>query len=276
MRVFLFVNPHARRGRQLGASVRAALVRRGLELVEDSHRIAEVDAIVVAGGDGSFARWIGAALELGLPMGLVPLGTFNDLARTLGIPLDVDGACAAIAGARTRTIDVARVNGSYYVNEASIGLSSRIARLQKERDKQRLGFLAIALSVMAAVRHMRPFHATVAHDGRLEQIKTVQLTVANSNHFGGFITVAGAAIDDGWLDLYSVEIGSWLEAIRVAAAIAAGKWQGGRAVSTYRAKSFEIGTHRPHRITADGESAGKTPARFQVLRKALAVFVPAS
>jgi diacylglycerol kinase (ATP) len=274
MRALLAINPHARRGRELGESVRFELMRRGLELVEDARRLAEIDAIVVAGGDGSFARWIEPALELGVPMGLVPLGTFNDLARTLAIPLDVEGACAVIAGGMTRTIDVARVNLSYYVNEASIGLSSRITRLQKERDKQRLGLLAIALSAFGAVRHMRPFHATIGYDGRFEDVKTVQLTVANSNHFGGFITVDDAAIDDGWLDLYSVEINGFLEAIRVVGAIAAGKRQGERAVRSCRAAAFDVATRRPQRITADGEPAGTTPARFEVLRQALRVFVP--
>jgi len=274
MKALLAVNPHSRLGRRLGERVRGELRRRGIELIEDARRLGEVDAIVVAGGDGSFARWIERALARGVPMGLVPLGTFNDLARTLAIPLDVEGACEVIARGVARAIDVARVNGTYYVSEASVGVSSRVARLQRERDKQRLGLLAIVVSALGAVRHMRPFHAEIGYEGKVERVKTIQLTVANSNHFGGVITVADAAIDDGWLDLYSVEIGTLVEAIQVAGAIAAGRRQGERALRAYRAAAFEVVTRRPHRITADGEPAGSTPARFEVLPKALRVFAP--
>ncbi|MFY9718023.1 MAG: diacylglycerol kinase family protein, partial [Candidatus Cybelea sp.] len=130
MRVRLIVNPRSRRGRGAEESVRAQLARNGVECVA-ADTPAPVEAIVVAGGDGTFVRYIARALELDVPLGLVPLGTFNDLARTLAIPLDIAGACEVIASGKTRCIDVARVNGVYYVNEASIGLSSRIARVQK-------------------------------------------------------------------------------------------------------------------------------------------------
>ncbi len=253
--------------------MRAQLCAQGIEVVDPS-RDGPFDALVVAGGDGTLARAIGTALERRVPIGIVPLGTFNDLARTLGIPFDIERACAIVASARTRAIDVARVNGAYYVNEASIGLSSRLTRLQKTEDKQRFGFLAIVASAFGAFRHLRPFHAAVLFDGRRECFKTVQLTVANSNHFGGLITVADAAIDDGWLDLYSVDIDRLRSVVPVVATMLSRKRQSADGVRTYRAAAFTVETNRPRRITADGEPAGTTPARFELLRNALRVYVP--
>ena len=234
-----------------------------------------LDAIVVAGGDGTFARAIGTALAFGVPIGLVPLGTFNDLARTLAIPLDVEGACAVIAGGRPRTIDVARVNGAYYVTEASIGVSSRLTRLQKTRDKQRFGLLAVLRRArLRAVRYLRPFYAEIAYDGSEVRLSTVQLTVANSNHFGGFITVADAAIDDGWLDLYSVEIEDSRERLGSSARLLSGK----RRVARKRAHASLHRLQRRHDAPAahhrrrgarrDDSGAIRDPAQ------ALRVFVP--
>ena len=274
MRLLLVVNPQSRRGRQLGDAVRSELLRLGCAVAADGDPPHEIDAIVAAGGDGTLVCLIGRALELGVPVGLVPLGTFNDLARSLAIPLDVAGACAVIASGRTRTIDVAHVNGAYYVNEASMGISSRLARLQTPADKQRLGFIAVVMSAFQALRHSRSFHAEVAYDGKRERFRAVQLTVANSNRFGGFVTVDDAAIDDGWLYLYAVEIKNVLQVFSVVHAMMLGRRKPARGLRTYRAKAFQVQTHRPHRITADGEPAGETPAHFKVEPKALRIFVP--
>ncbi len=271
MRARLVVNPQSRRGREIGDETRAALRRLGVEIVDSA---TAADAIVVVGGDGTVAGEIPKALELDVPIGLVPAGTFNDLARSLAIPHDVQGACEAIAGARTRAIDVAHVNGAYYATEASIGISSRLARLQKASDKQRFGALAIVASALQAVRYARTFHVEIAYDGKRLRFKTLQLTVANSEHFGGLVTVEGASIDDGWLDLYSVEIEGIVQMLSVTAAIVTGKRRHARGLRSYRAQAFDVFTHRPHRITADGEPAGTTPARFSLAPHALRVFVP--
>jgi diacylglycerol kinase (ATP) len=273
VRALLVVNPTARQGHVLGDAVREELRRRGVEIVDDESAIG-IDAIVVAGGDGTVTREVPRALALGVPIGLVPLGTFNDLARTLAIPLDVDGACAVIAAGRARTIDAARVNGVFFLTEASIGISSRLARLQKTQDKKRFGLVAIAASVLLTAQHARSFHAEIAYDGRRLNLRSVQLTVANSQRFGGFITVDDAAIDDGWLDLYSIEVNGLIQFYSVLAAVAAGRRQSSPGLCTFRSTAFDIRTRRQHRISADGEPAGTTPARFEILPRALRVFVP--
>src|SRR5690606_242827 len=90
------------------------------------HR-AEVDCVIVAGGDGSVNTALGALMETGLPLGVVPLGTASDFARTLGIPPDVGGACDVIAGGLAHRVDVGCVNGQYFLNASSLGLSVWIA-----------------------------------------------------------------------------------------------------------------------------------------------------
>jgi diacylglycerol kinase (ATP) len=279
VRALLVVNPNARRGRELQALLHRELERHGIDVVRELGEPSPggspgVDAIVAAGGDGTLVHVIRRAMAYDVPVGLIPLGTFNELARTLGIPLDVSGACATIAAGHQRTIDVATVNGMYYLNEASIGISSRIARLQLPENKQRFGALAVLATALQAFVHSRPIGVEIVHDGGADRFKTVQLTVANSHRFGGFFYVADAAIDDGWLDLYSVEIDGVSEAFSVARAILSGKRQSVPGLRAYRSVAFDVITKRRHRITADGEPAGRTPARFEIIPKALRVFTP--
>lgn len=273
MRVRLVVNPNSRRGRQYGEAVRAALQHNGVEIA-GSDATGSIDAIVVAGGDGTLSHCIAEALARRVPVGLVPLGTFNDLARSLAIPHDVEAACAVIAAGRTRAIDVASVNGFSYLTEASIGLSSRVARLMKPEERRRFGLGAILLALFRALAHVRPFHVEITRNGAIETIRTVQVTVANSYAFGGFITVDDAALDDGLLDCYIVEALGWIPLTTVLRAVMGRRRPQGGGVRSFRAAELRIVTHRPRRLTADGEPAGYTPADFTVLPQRLEIFVP--
>ncbi len=273
----LVINMRSRRGAQAAPEVRAALHDSGVEFVEEGWPddiAGDADCIVAAGGDGTLLSAIGLALERDLPLGMIPLGTFNELARTLRVPVDVRGAVDIIARRHEQAIDVGRVNGHYFVNESSIGVSSRISRLQTPELKQRFGFLGVLATAVQAFRHARPIHAEVVHAGGTEHLRTIQLTIANSYRFGGFLSVSDAAIDDGWLDLYSVDIKNAWEAFAVGRAILGGRRSNVPGLRTLRGKRFEVRTPHAHHITADAEPAGKTPATFEILPKALRVFVP--
>lgn len=272
MRALLIINPRSRRGQEYAEQVRKELAGCGLEFTEDEND--PVEAVVAGGGDGTIIRAVGMAIERNVPLGIIPLGTFNDLARTLGIPLDVEEACASIGAGKLRRIDVGRVNGSYFVNEASIGLSTRIARKQTPELKRRFGWLAIVGTTFDTLRESRPFHIAVEHDGVTERSLTVQVTVANSHHFGGVVEVPDASIDDAQLDLFSVEVRSWFGVLPILRAIAARRFTEAPGVRHRRGAAFTVKTRRPHHITTDGEPAGFTPATFEVLPGAVQIYVP--
>ncbi|HKU67083.1 MAG TPA: YegS/Rv2252/BmrU family lipid kinase [Candidatus Baltobacteraceae bacterium] len=272
MRALLVLNERSRLGLREGPAVSRSLERCGIECVRDAQ--APVQAVIAAGGDGTVIGTIPLALAREVPLGIVPLGTFNDLARTVGVPPAVERACEVIAGGRTRAIDLGCVNGTYFVNEASIGVSARIARRQTPQVKQRFGVFGVVSTTLQTLRDVRPFFAEIVHDGTAEQCRTVQITVANNARFGGVIERADAAIDDGWLDLYSVEPRNWLGAFALVRKIVLRDPSSGEGLRTRRSTRFEIRTHHPHHVSADGEPAGLTPAAFEVLPKALRLFVP--
>jgi diacylglycerol kinase (ATP) len=273
MRALLVLNERSRRGREDGARVCEAL--ENCEIIcERSASASAFDAVIAAGGDGTVIRAVPLALELGVPLGIVPLGTFNDLARALGIPLDIAQACAAIAAGKRRRIDLGTVNGVYFVNEASVGISTRAARSQTPAVKRRFGALGVLWSGIRAIARSRPFVVELQYDGKQERFRTVQLTVANSARFGGIIERPDAAIDDGWLDLYSLEVERWTQAIAILRKILRRDATPGEGLRTRRSRRFDVRTQRAHHVTADGEPAGMTPARFDMLPQALDVLIP--
>ncbi len=273
MRARLILNEHSRLGARDGALVCRCLAQAGIECERDGDA-KDVAAIIAAGGDGTVISAVGAAMERGVPLGIVPLGTFNDLARAMRVPMDVSEACACIGSGSTRRIDVGKVNGVFFVNEASIGLSTRIARRQTPQIKRRFGALGIVSTTLQTLHQTRPFLVDLDYDGRRETFRTVQLTVANGARFGGVFERDDAAIDDGRLDLYSIEVENWLQGLRVLRKIARGDPSTGEGLRTRRSTAFTVRTRRAHHIAADGEPAGRTPATFEVIPNAIDIFVP--
>jgi diacylglycerol kinase (ATP) len=280
------VNAHSRRGEDALEQASAALNARGHDvMVADTQSAKDVspaigehagriDVVVVGGGDGSLIAAIDGIRKVNVPLVILPLGTINELARTLELPFEVDAACALVDDGRLRPLDVGRANGVWFFNEASIGLSTHVAREQTGDLKSRWGMLAIPIATLRALRHMRPHRLTVNWDGQRRTFRTVQLTVANSYRFGGVVENADAAIDDGWLDLYSIDIRRPWDAFEVVGAVAAKRFPASRNVTTIRSTSFRVSSRRPHRVTADGEEAGMTPVEFTVVPRALSVLVP--
>ncbi|MCE9522408.1 MAG: lipid kinase [Alphaproteobacteria bacterium] len=287
-RALVLVNPNARSG---GAPLDQALKifeRGGIEVsIEQFASAAEVspdivrrrkgiDLVVVCGGDGTVNAAAHGLVETGLPAGILPMGTANDLARTLNIPLNPSEAAAVIVAGHTRRLDVGDVNGHLFFNVASLGLSADIARGLSREAKRRWGRFSYALAAMKALLSARPFGAVIAMKTGDVRVKTLQIAVGNGRHYGGgSIVEASAAIDDGHLDLYSLEVsGVWKLALMLPAFRRGvhGAW---REVRTARCTEFEIRTRRPRPINTDGDLVTFTPARFTIRRSAVAMFAPA-
>jgi YegS/Rv2252/BmrU family lipid kinase len=280
-------NPAARRGDRDLEPARRRLVAAGFELREIAptrrddvatavlaHRGC-VEAVVVAGGDGSLNAAAPALVASELPLGIIPLGTANDLARTLAIPSDPAAAADVVVRGRTTALDLGSVNGRPFFNVASIGLSAELARTLTSDEKRRWGRLGYASAGLRVLARARPFHARISHAGVTAEVVTLQVAVGNGRHYGGGNVVAArAAIDDGRLDLYSLEFKNVWKLALMLRAFRQGVHGAWREVRTLRGVAFDVATRRPRSVNADGELITKTPAHFRVHPAALRVFVP--
>ncbi len=286
-RALLLINRKARQAEQLLDEVAACLRATGVEVIEESsaqpRRLSDlirryrdrVHLVVIGGGDGTLNGAADGLVETQLPLGIIPLGTANDLARTLGLPAEPAAACAVIRDGHLRRIDVGRVNDKHFFNVASVGLSTAIAQRLTRQAKSRWGVLAYGLTALQALWQSRPFRAEIRTATERVRVRSVQIAVGNGRYYGGgMIIAADAAIDDCRLDLYSIEIRRWWQVLPLLPGLRRGELQPHRLVRTMRGQTFDVITHHPRPVNTDGELTTHTPARFRVVPAAMSVFVP--
>ncbi len=285
-RALLMVNPHSRHGQADLAEVEGVL-RGGFRLQVATPRGAQamraavldqargLDLVIVGGGDGSLNCTLPALLSTGLPLAVLPLGTANDLARTLNIPDDPVAAARLILQGTPRPVDVGLVNGHPFLNVASLGLSVRVARGLTTHLKRRYGLVGYGLQVLRALREARPFMADILAHGRHQRLRVIQIAVGNGRHYGGGMTVAEQArIDDARLDLYAIEPMSVVRLAALLPALRQGRQAERDGVLALRDTAFDIHTDRRLAVNTDGEVTTCTPARFRLLPRALRVMTP--
>ncbi|MDQ6432661.1 lipid kinase [Mesorhizobium sp. LHD-90] len=286
-RALLVVNPRARRGTGSIAAAVDRLEAAGLDVREvkagEQHKIDDViraeakscDLVIVGGGDGTLNAAAPALVETGLPLGVLPLGTANDFARTVSIPPDLQKAADIIAAGNLRDIDLGEVNGHLFFNVASIGFSAELAAELTQHAKKRWGVLGYAVVAARILLRSRLFTAHIDHDGTTEHIHTMQVSVGNGRYYGGGMTVEETATaDDGKLDVYSLEVDHWWRLLALLPALrkgTQGQWDDVRAFPT---TEVTIRTRRRRAVNTDGELSTYTPAHFSIRPKAIPVFAP--
>ncbi|HEX5609383.1 MAG TPA: diacylglycerol kinase family protein [Solirubrobacterales bacterium] len=289
MPLALLVNPSSAGGRALKLlpQVEAALDARravfrvqrtkGLEHgVEQALRAVEAGEVpVVMSGDGLVGAVGGAMAGAETPLGLIPSGRGNDLARVLEIPDEPEAAVAAILAGHTRTIDVGEANGKRFLGIVSVGFDSEASRVANETH-----FLGGSLVyVYAAVRTLvgwKPARFTVAVGEERIRLSGYSVSVANNRAYGGGMFVApNAELDDGEFDIVAVgEVSKW-KFVSNLPKVFKGTHVEADEVQVFRASHLELSASRPFPVYADGEHLTDLPASLRVLPQALSVIVPA-
>jgi YegS/Rv2252/BmrU family lipid kinase len=288
MPLALLVNPASAHGRtlkllpQLEQELDARRIpfrverTRGLEDgVERALHAAEADEIpVVVSGDGLIGAIGGALAGSEVPLGIVPGGRGNDLARVLGIPAEPDAAVAMLAAGQTRRIDVGEVNGKRFLGIVSVGFDSEANRLANETAWLR-GNLVYAYAGVRTLLGWKPARFTVRVGEQRERFTGYSVSVANSKAFGGGMLIApDADLADGEFDVVTVgEVGK-LRFLGNLPKVFKGTHVEEDEVRVFRASRLELSASRPFPVYADGEHLTDLPATLRILPQALSVIVP--
>ncbi len=300
----LLVNTAARQGAEAFERARKYLAALGLPLVEaravdapdQLERLvrAAMDAgvrrVVIGGGDGSLSAAAHELWKQPVKLGVLPLGTCNDFARSLGLPLDLEEACRAVAGNTTRRVDLGVAGGRVFLNAASVGLSSAVTRRVNDDLKRRIGRGAFAVAAAAEAVGHRPFRTILTTPEGVDDVEAHMVVVGNGRfHGGGQLVAPDASHDDRRLDVYVIQSvqrpggeGETPEKLRdlwnlmqVAVKLRRGTHLEHEAVLHRRVRSVKLETDPPQEVDLDGELWGQTPTRFEVKPAALEVLVPA-
>jgi diacylglycerol kinase family enzyme len=234
------------------------------------------DRIVVAGGDGSVGPAAEVAAGAGVPLAVVPTGTANDFARSLGLPLDIGEACALAASpaAHERPVDVARADGRPFVNAASAGLSV-VAATRARPLKPSLGPLAYAIGAVRAGLTARPLACRAVVDGDLLfDGRAWQVIVAGTGAFGGGSEVEEADAADRLLDVAVLEAGPRPGLVRRAWGMRRGGLVEQPGVIHGRGRVVEVAGDAVGDFNVDGEVCTLRPARFETGRERVRVICP--
>jgi diacylglycerol kinase (ATP) len=210
------------------------------------------------------------------PVGILPLGTANDLARGLGIPLEPVQAAQIVIDGRTRVVDLGVANSEWFFNAAGIGLGPALTRKLVPSEKASLGVLAYLRALLRTVRNHSAFRTELDIDGQRIVLRLLQLTVVNGKYYGG--GMAGrpdARIDDGMLDIVAIKAMSPWQLVKHAPALRRGPAKPTPRIFTCRARHVRVATRRPMDVSTDGELTTRTPVTFLVKRRMLRVFVSA-
>ena len=284
----LVLNPHSRRGDDSDVHAAIAVLEKiGLHLIKvapdgrdkvaqaiEAHRD-HVDRVIVAGGDGSINSVIDTLYTNRLALAILPLGTANDLARTLGISENLAEACTTIIENHRSRMDLGVVNDCYFCNVANIGLGTRITQELTSEVKKQWGILSYLKALFTAFSGTRTFRATLTIDEHEYRLRSIQIAVGNGRYYGGGNVIdENAWIDDGLLSLYCLKPLTFRELLFLAPLLRSGSYNQERRIFNKTGKHIDIRTSQSMQVHADGEPLTQTPATFTVIKNALEVVVP--
>lgn len=288
-RAALVVNAHSRRGRRLYDGVRARLLAAGFTLLADDpverpheleRTLAEAldkgpDLLVAGGGDGTISTAARLLAHRDVALGLLPLGTTNNFARTVGVPLDLHEAVGTLAGGSVVDVDLGVAGDMRFTNHVGVGLSADVMLAAPPALKRVTGRLAYPVTALGLLARHRPLRVTVRAAGREHEFQTHQLYVANGGFHAGRPITADAHADDRLLVAYPVGGPARRQVL----------WETARNAATGHRRTLGdhpflavdelwLETDRPAGVEVDGEPCGRTPMRIGLDANALRVTVP--
>jgi diacylglycerol kinase (ATP) len=290
----IILNPAA--GRGCGAKMRAPIAAAlpHAELLETNHAghatelasqaVARgADLVIAAGGDGTLGEVLNGIISTQARLGILPVGTGNDFARTLGIGADFNLALKTLKNGAPKAVDVGHVTigdqTRYFLNVAGAGFDSRCAtRINEHRPKVLASLSGPTAYIVAVLSELRCYQTTQIRlelDGRIVESRAILCAIANAQSYGGGMKVApDADLCDGLFDVCLIKDISALGFLRAFPGVFAGKHIHHPQVEMFRATQVKLYSEPPLPVLVDGDILGISPASFEMVPRGIEVIAP--
>jgi YegS/Rv2252/BmrU family lipid kinase len=295
-RIVLVENPRGGHAGDRQARAHASLARERLTVV-DTVSVQEIDRlrdwvrrpsaerplVVVAGGDGTIGTVVDYVVNSDAVLGILPLGTSNDVARSLKIPMRIEEAVHLLAAGKVATVDVGEFiakdrRHAFFMHAAALGLNVAFARIATQASfRKRLGKLTYALAGLLAMRRREHFACELqVDDDPVRHLTLLHLSVINAPVFGGFfgLRVPGSDVDDRRIDVVAIEDMPTPRLLMAGLWLALGRAHTVRGLQTFHARRLHIHADTPLELSLDGEVSAQIPGDFVVAADALRVITP--
>jgi len=286
----LVVNTHSRKGRRLFFQALDELTKRGINItasypVNHPERLPEImkeairrqgSLVIVGGGDGTISSIVDQFAYQDLVLGILPLGTGNSFARTLGIPLTLEGAVEVIAGGKVADIDLGKIDHDYFANMAAIGFSADVAHSSPNALKKFLGPLAYFFVAVGHFLRHHSFSCTFQTADEEHRIKTHQVLIANGSFMGETLLTPAINPDDRSLIVFTMDMLNRWQMLKLWVAFLLGKYNSFSEAKYFRTREIRIEADPAQHIDVDGEKTTQTPVTVSLAPEALKVLVPQS
>jgi diacylglycerol kinase (ATP) len=231
--------------------------------------------IIAAGGDGTVGEVANALMGTPTALGILPVGTGNDMVRSLGISRNLPEAIAQFVHGRIRRIDAGRSPNGYFVNIAGVGFDAEVAHAINHRFRHLHGTTAYLVAVISTLARYRPQEIELEIDGVCHRERIMLCAVANAQSYGGGMRVAPTArLDSGKFEIVLVgDVSRW-EFLKTFPSVFKGTHVSHPKVKVFTGESVQITSPVPLPVLADGEEIGSTPVHFSIVPSGLTVVVP--
>lgn len=284
----MIVNAQSRKGQKLFEQACAAV--RDLPFPVDAHAVtdpeeldatvkrvlrAKPDLVILGGGDGTISGLVDHLIGTETALAVLPLGTANSFARSLGIPLDIAGAVEVIRSGRRKRIDLGMIDKDYFANCAAIGISPQIAETVPHGLKRTLGRVGYMGWAALQYAKFRPFTLIVDDGSGEKRLRALEVRISNGSFQGGTEVVEAARVDSGEIVVQAVTGHFKRRLLKNWAASMLHLPARHDDTVAFSGKSIRVATEPPLPISIDGEVLAETPVTAHVAASVIEVMVPA-
>ena len=283
----LVVNAGSRRGADLFAEARDKLTAAGIELLDAKKcktaatmekavkgALKKAPMVIVGGGDGSLSSFVDYFVGKDVVFALLPLGTANSFARTIGVPLDLDGAIKVIAKGEARKIDVGCINGDFFLNAAAMGLAPKVAESVPHGLKRTLGRLGYLIWAGWSAANFRAFRVKLEDGKRAHRMWATEVRIANGRFHGGLELIENADLESGEI-VVQIVAGRSIAKLGWSYFASAAKLEARKqTVREFVGRKFTLSTKPRLRVSIDGEVAAQTPLEISALPDGVTIAAP--